>query len=254
MTGEDRTRSGSTSAGGKNYYPSIDELVDANGEDFKCLTDKLTKDWLLCLLKDSIAHLRQAKSTIHSYSIIDDKIKKITEDNSTIVNKLNEISASQPIPRPLTEQFPTRRVQNATDDYNIQLKFVGVPEIDVKNPIAKQLQEKESIENIISDLGANSEVADCRRLGRYDSSKNRPVLVTFNNIWDKRKCLNLAIQKKYYNHKRILIIPELSPTDKLIEKALLRKRYDLINTGVDKSRLRIRNLKLYQDEVEVANS
>ena len=42
-----------------------------------------------------------------------------------------------------------------------------------------------------------------------------------------------------------LILPELSDIDKVVEKALLRKRIEMLSKGHDKSRLKIRNHNLY---------
>ena len=40
-----KTRTGSTSGvGGKDYYPSIGELLEARPDQFRLLTGKLTKD------------------------------------------------------------------------------------------------------------------------------------------------------------------------------------------------------------------
>ena len=61
MSNEEKTRTNSTSQlGGRNYYPSIEELLHADSDGFKHLTDELTKDWILCLPKDTIGHLREA--------------------------------------------------------------------------------------------------------------------------------------------------------------------------------------------------
>ena len=55
VAGRGRGRSNSTSVGGgRNYYPQVDELVHANDEKFKPLTEKLTKGWILCLLRDTV--------------------------------------------------------------------------------------------------------------------------------------------------------------------------------------------------------
>ena len=64
MATDEKTRGNSTTTGGRYYYPTVDELVNADGEGFKHLTEKLTKERLLGLLKDTIGHLRQAKLSI----------------------------------------------------------------------------------------------------------------------------------------------------------------------------------------------
>ena len=61
---EEKIRTNSISRpGGKNYYLSITELVEADDDRLRVLTDELTKEWLIWLLKDTVAHLREAKST-----------------------------------------------------------------------------------------------------------------------------------------------------------------------------------------------
>ena len=66
-------RQNSTS-GGKDYYPSIDELLAADSNGFKRLTGKLTKDSILCLLRDSLGHLKQAKWTSDRFATIENKL------------------------------------------------------------------------------------------------------------------------------------------------------------------------------------
>ena len=48
-----KTRTGPTTSGvgGKDYYQSIGELLQAGPDQFRLLTGKMTKDWLIFLLK-----------------------------------------------------------------------------------------------------------------------------------------------------------------------------------------------------------
>ena len=64
-----RTNSASV-VGGKDYYPQVDELVHASPQEFKTLTGKLSDDWLMCLLKDTVDHLKKAKSSIKLFESI----------------------------------------------------------------------------------------------------------------------------------------------------------------------------------------
>ena len=58
-----KSRIGCTTSGvgGKDYYPSIGELLEAGPDQFRLLTGKLTKDWLIFLPKDTVEHLSQVK-------------------------------------------------------------------------------------------------------------------------------------------------------------------------------------------------
>ena len=236
--------------GGRDYYPTIDELVNSSNDGFKHLTDKLTKDSILCFLKDSIGHLREAKLNLSNISFISEKIEDLKRENEKLVEKVEKINEDLPKSGkaiPQTVATPIRKI----DDYQCQLKFIELPENDIKFSNERHLKEKLDAEAVISRLGGNPDTADCRRLGRFDTQKKRPLLVSFKSIWDKRKCLALAIQNKLFQTDKILIVPELSPEERTIEKKLLAKRYQLINEGTDKSRIRIRNLKLFCDGIEV---
>ena len=56
-----------SSVGGKDYYPSINELVDADPEGFKKLTGKLNKNCILCLLRDSSLILKKLSQNPNYY-------------------------------------------------------------------------------------------------------------------------------------------------------------------------------------------
>ena len=56
---------------------------------------------------------------------------------------------------------------------------------------------------------------------------------------------------KNYSTKGIYISKDLSDEDKIKEKACLRRRYELIQSGVDKKDLRIKMCKLYNKNNEV---
>ena len=77
---DDQSKARSTSissVGGKDYYPSVNELVSANPEEFRGLTGKLTKEWLVFLLKDTVEHLKQSELSNSFFSSIDSKLDKV---------------------------------------------------------------------------------------------------------------------------------------------------------------------------------
>ena len=74
-----KTRTGSTTSGvgGKDYYPSIGVLLEAGPDQFRLLTGKLTEDWLIFLLKDTVEHLKQGKCSNSLFSSINQKLDDI---------------------------------------------------------------------------------------------------------------------------------------------------------------------------------
>ena len=120
------------------------------------------------------------------------------------------------------------------------MKVIGVSEcVEAKNSNDRALFDKASIETIIADLGTEVIIEDCRRLGKCISGKSRTVLVTFSKIWDSRKLRRKAIEQQLYRHKGVFIVPELSYEDRQVEKKILKKRFELIIRGTQKSRIRI---------------
>ena len=85
------------------------------------------------------------------------------------------------------------------------------------------------------------------RLGKFAEDKKRPILVTFNSVWDARICLTKDIENKLFETNQILIVRALSGEEQDIEKAILKKRFELVQSGIDKPQLKIRNLKLYNN-------
>ena len=63
-----------------------------------------------------------------------------------------------------------------------------------------------------------------------------------------------ALKESFSKKKGILVLAQLSPSDQENERRLFAKRYTIINYGTDKSRLKIRNLKLYIDGKEIAHT
>ena len=272
MNDETGSRGGPRTNSTSNYYPTVDELLGAlsNDAEYKALTGKLNKEWLHCLLKDTLLHLKQAKSHSITFDTIDKRMKTFDGmieqqcyNNNLIEGKL------QAFDELLQQQkLATAAVQKSLDDMKLapghlnaannpddlfkrQLKIVNIDENDKPSFNERALADKSALEKISADLGVHVKIDDCRRIGKYDTSRKRPIIVTFNSVWDARLLRSKAIESKLYNSSGILIVPELSPADKEKERKLLKKRYDLVQCGYDKTKLRIRNLRLFHNDAEI---
>ena len=142
-----------------------------------------------------------------------------------------------------------------TDNHRYQVKIVGVPENNLRFSNDQKLRDKKNIEDIASELNLHKvQVSDCHRKGKFNSLKRRPIIATFSSIWDARRMVSKSIERKLLKEKGILVLAQLSPSDQEIERCLLARRYTLINDGTEKSRIKIRNLKLYIDGKEIADN
>ena len=135
-----------------------------------------------------------------------------------------------------------------------RIRITGVPEApsDVKFS-ERQNTERESVINLLNFINVkNCSMTDCFRLGKFNPENKHPrtLLVTFSSVWDRSKILQSCSLLKNYKYT-VFVSPELSSKDKIVHKAILKKRWQLIQSGTDRNQLKIRNLKLFKDNVEV---
>ena len=78
-------------------------------------------------------------------------------------------------------------------------------------------------------------INDCARVGKFveNSPTHRKLIVRFNSVWHVRKIIANAHKLKD-NPDKIFISPDLSDNDRIIEKNLLKKRWELIQSGVNR--------------------
>ena len=198
--------------------------------------------------------IQETKANVSFFDVMKNEllneIKVIKQSMTTFQEKMNlkreSVHVQNTKNRPETE--PTASKKPADDNKHLtQLKFIGVAESPEKYNLNQKLNDKEAVDEILADIGLNAKSSDCMRLGKFAEHKKRPILVTFNSVWDARICLSKAIENKFFETNRILIVRALSRDEQEIEKAILKKRFELVQSGIDRSQLKIRNLKLYNN-------
>ena len=90
----------------------------------------------------------------------------------------------------------------------------------------------------VLDIQSASAVRDCIRLGKYNSERNRPVLVKFTRSHDAT--LVMANRRKLASKPGISIRPDLPPEERRVQSLLLRERRGLITSGVSSKDILIR--------------
>ncbi len=115
----------------------------------------------------------------------------------------------------------------------------------------RKTRDISKVEEVIGALNCgvnNHSIRDCVRLGKYrtpntstDLKKPRPLLVNLSRVTDAQQILT----KKGAVPKPYIIKPDLSKEKRLIEATLLKERWTLIQTGTDRSSIKIRDSKLF---------
>jgi len=129
-----------------------------------------------------------------------------------------------------------------------QLRFSGIKEAPENTKyIERQQYDFEQIDKIIKHIGKNNvKVTDSFRLGKFKKENKRPrsILVTFSSVWDRNIVLQSAFTLSSYDVE-VYISPALTVTEMEIEKKLLKKRRELIDSGIERKTIKIRKMQLY---------
>ena len=153
--------------------------------------------------------------------------------------------------QPAQASKPIEVLQNKKYDHHYRVRISGISESKEKSFIDRQFPDREKVEEVFKKLNVNCPIIETNRRGNFIEDRQRKLLTTFSSPWDARLVISSASQKKLFETDKILITTDLSPSDLAIERKLLSKRYELMSNGVPKETLKIRHLKLYQDNKEV---
>ena len=224
----------------KTFNEKLVSIEKSNDTKILCINDKISNleeklNNQLCLFEEKMNNFEKNISS----RIVSDTSK----DNIESLSQANNFK-------------PTATNNNFHNDvlvkYRIRISALQEAPSNV-NFQERQIYERESVEKIFSHMNLNNiTITDCFRLGKFKTENIRPrtLIVTFASVWDQRKVISQCFQLKSYSEK-IFISPELSNEDKIKEKKLLNKRWQLIQSGVERQHLKIKNLRLFNNQNEV---
>ena len=140
--------------------------------------------------------------------------------------------------------YSTRHDQHHhSSDRKYNIVLFGVDECSV---CTSRYERLESDLNIVSEVVSGIDdsiqkhsIKDCFRLGKFNraSRRPRPIFVKFVRTADVSRILS----KKASLSHRFSIKPDLSTEEMLWEAALLKERWNLIQGGMDRKLIKIRN-------------
>ena len=131
-------------------------------------------------------------------------------------------------------------------DKKFSLVFYGIPECRKGTKwIDRCKHDLDIVAGITSDLVENIQadsIKDCVRLGKYSElRRSRPIMVKFNRFADVSNLLS----KRRNLDPPFLIKPVMTLDERKSESILLKERWCLIQSGVDKKDIKIRGSSLY---------
>ena len=273
-TDDQRSSSASRS---KDYYPTISELVWACDHDVNKLISHLSKSSLQCLLRESLSQLKVSANNNHSMKESFSTLTALfTDFNAAVLPKIemsiketltNVIEDIKPLHSgvaaintavaklkhdPTNTHASIKQVSNSVHKQNnrdMQIRIDGIFEDTEKTRAENTEEENSKVIDILKHLKVNPTISNIERIGKFRKETKRPrtLPVTLQQAWDVRLILSRAKSLKDLDQK-IYISKSLSTEELIIENELLKKRREMINSGIEASKLRIRSLKLYHEE------
>ena len=203
--GRERMTSDSGGGGGdtssKNYYPTIEELLQANNSQFNSSMKKLSKDYVISLLRDTVSHLREAKVTFSFVESINHNIETL-KDKVEMVSNAHEKSYADLSKLKLDIKPQTTGKTPIVPSIGNSLRTQVVSEDTNKSRDENVIDTHKKVRNLLNELGVNGKFSQVRRLGKFNKSQtgDRKLLVTFDCEHDAK--LLLAKAPTLYNLKQ----------------------------------------------------
>ena len=134
------------------------------------------------------------------------------------------------------------------------IRIQGIPEDPNKTKGESLVPTNDEVNDLLNSMGSNAHVTEIQRLGKFrnDRKKPRAVLVTLANEHETR--ITFAKIREFRHsliERNIYMLPALSRDEALKENQMLKKQRELLDGGVPKEKLKIRNHELYNDGVKV---
>ena len=232
----------------------------------KKLYDNLGKsnDPFLCaycaLRKQSqgIDELKRLISPLTSQSITNQSVQVLSDEISHLKSKLESDSSSQVEQVANTNsiagnkkltQVPSSKTSTKLDR-KFNLVFYSIEESPPNTVRSERLKAELSrildvINNLVSNIDASS-IKDYHRLGKYNPnrSKPRPILVKFLRSAD----VTSILFEKSYLASPFSIKTDMTVEEKKIEGLLLKERWELLQKGIDRNQIKIRQNNLYVND------
>ena len=218
-----------------------------------------------CIILQQSQHISELKESIialaRDVKALQVKVADISSTSSHATNPVSGTLSPVTLPSPtvVNNSHPTSRTKNSVpkstskpikdQDRKYNLVVFGVPEMPSGSSRSSRANHDFSkLSAIISDLehasDHKSSIRDCRRLGKYVHSENssRPLLVTLNSTADVR---NILHHHNNSSDTSITIKPDLPAAIRKGNAILLKERWSLINSGIDRKSIRIHGQELF---------
>jgi len=185
-------------------------------------------------LKSTVNQLKQKLEELTSFNIPPAQASTVAVAPSPATNLL-------PVPN---DPKPAEKV--AEHKFNVVL--YGIPECP--NGTSRSEQMKHDLDSTVTTLNKlnndiyHSSIRDNFRLQKYKQTQgcSRPLLIKLNHAID---VVTILANRSSLSDKSITVKSDMSPDEKQKEALLLKQRWSLMQSGIDKAVIKIKSSSIY---------
>jgi hypothetical protein len=137
--------------------------------------------------------------------------------------------------------------ESPTHERKYNLIIYGIPECTQGTPRHERLvKDCEEVTSVLSSVNTNittNSIRDCYRLGKYLSDRTRPLMAKLSRTSDVNSIFSQ--RSKLAQFPGIYIKPDMTHQERTCHRILLKERWNLINSGVDKKTIKIKGSSLF---------
>ena len=177
------------------------------------------------------------------------KTNEIMEESYvSVVNKVEDnkkVTMSQP---------PKERIISLSRNIEISFRVKVIPEDPDKTRDQSFVPTIEHVTHILITIGVEAEIVNLRRLGKFqrERAKPRAVLITLPSATAVNLVMNkIAERQPELKDMKVFVSRALSIEDSRKENICLKRRKEHLEQVVERDQLKIRNLTLHNDRIEV---
>ena len=157
---------------------------------------------------------------------------------------------------PIKNERSNSKNEDKYDDHNIKKKFriQGVPEDVEKSRGENLVPTTEKIDDVLKTIGVQPQIVGMKRLGKFSKERAKPrtLLVTVSTEHEARMILAKSFENRdKFVTENVYLTYALTKEEALKESLCLKRSRELLNDGVPREKLNIRNFELFSSNVRV---
>ena len=179
---------------------------------------------------------------------IKEKLEQFGDIRSQLESVQSEVKKQFTTFAEKVKEKPTKATTTPKKENYDGIRLRGIPERNGSSARERLEKDLDEVQKIVNFLEIDCMIEDAKRVGNYDQSKTRTLVVKLVNEHHRRLTL-LSVRKLASYTKEVYMSKELNPDEQKLENNALKLRRHLIqNETVSSKDLRIRNLKLQKKE------